>query len=155
MENINNFRRISDIFLSLSEICFVCNKCEKFNGRLFPIALIKDIVFRSYIIEIGLKAILAYENKKGTCHKLDKLFNLYSLETQKALAVKSNYSLDELKSKLHDNAMIFVEWRYFYEIIETGKTLNSDDEFLNQLLDVLILYISELRLKLGLDKEYH
>ena len=81
MGNYKAFKIISDAFYGYYSLLQECRKCDKFCSNKLHYYIIKDVISVSFIIEIGFKALLAYEGKKADCtHNLIDLFELLSTE---------------------------------------------------------------------------
>ena len=142
--NQNLMKQIS--FTGISESYFIYwNWYLKFNefGRncAAPSFYILNSIFSSFLIEIGMKALIAFENKqvKGS-HKLDCLFNQLSPEMQNNIAQLMECEMTVLKKKLEENAEHFEQWRYYYEL----GTNTFDITFMDKLLRVMIALLEVL-----------
>ena len=125
-----NFNQISEAYAVYLHWFQKFNKYE-FNSKEMPSYYILNNIFSSFLAEIGLKALIAYENKVIKAdHSLDSLFNLLSSEYQNNIAELMEYEFTELEKKLKENAEHFEKWRYYYEL---GAS-SFDIQFMNKLL---------------------
>lgn len=131
-------------FLDLYNAFLVYRKIfERFDKGAYNDAsdIIGEILIKSLICEIGIKALIKNEGKNPAKeHKLDKLFNKLSSSQQHEIANKSNYTFDEFKTQLSINNDHFVGWRYFYE----GNCERFHPFFINKLIDVLDTELSNI-----------
>lgn len=109
---------------------------ERFDKGTYNDAsdIIGEVLIKSLICEIGMKALLMNEGKNIIReHKLDKLFNKLSDEVRQEMAKRSHYALDEFKVQLSINSDHFVGWRYFYE----GSCEKFHPYFIDKLIKAL------------------
>lgn len=112
------------------------------NSKEMPSYFILNSIFSSFLIEIGIKALIAFENKqvKGS-HKLDQLFNQLSLEMQNNIAQLMECEQTILKENLKENSEHFEQWRYYYEL--GANTFNIP--FMDKLLQVTTTLLEVLK----------
>jgi len=145
MGNYKAFKIISDAFYGYYSLLQECRKCDKFCSNKLHYYIIKDVISVSFIIEIGFKALLAYEGKKADCtHNLIDLFELLSTEKQELLVNTISCSMAEFKNTLAENSNNFIKWRYYFEILESDKRLTSSDGFMDKLLSGIAIVICDL-----------
>lgn len=84
-------------------------------------------------IEIGLKAIILSEGGSSSGHKLDKLFEKISDDTQNMIIQEVGLDQTQFAKSLSLASDTFVEWRYIYE---QGYT-QVDVQFLNNLANAI------------------
>lgn len=144
---MDKFIKISDSFLIFWKIYIKFYYCNGITGKDIASYFIVDIIFSSFLAEIGLKSLIAYEKQimyQG--HYLNKLFLELQPITQKTIADSMGYKLDELLIKLEENNNHFIHWRYYYEL----KEKEVDIKFMENLLNSIYAYIVGLRIKLNL-----
>lgn len=131
-------------FLDLYNAFFVYRKIfERFDRRTYNDVsdIIGEVLIKSLICEIGMKALLINEGKNVIReHKLDKLFNKLSDEQQHKIANKSNLAFDEFKIQLSINNDHFVGWRYFYE----GNCSFYHPFFIDGLIKILSIELNNI-----------
>ena len=140
----NKFIKISDAFLIYWRMYIKFYYWNGITNKDIASYFIVDIIFSSFLAEIGLKAILAYErNKIYHGHYLNELFLLLHPQTQETFASEMGYKLDELLTKLKANNNHFISWRYYFEL----KCEEIDMKFMENLLNSVSAYIIGLRMK--------
>jgi len=92
----------------------------------FEMPLQAAVVCLAFGVELGLKSLLASEQKKATGHKLLALFNKLSTELQEVIAANLSLSLHDTRQKVGAISSVFEDWRYVYE----KEELTLDLEFL-------------------------
>lgn len=116
---------------------------KRFENSLYtfdPSYYVGYIFIVSFLCEIGLKALLVYDNQKAIGHNLYELFIGLNEDMQNALAILNDCSLIEFKEKLKKNSDHFVEWRYFYE----GKSKEFDVKFIDRFIKVMEIFLDDL-----------
>lgn len=109
---------------------------ERFDNGTYNDAsdIIGEVLIKSLICEIGMKALLMNEGKNIIReHKLDNLFIKLSDETKLEMVKRSHYALDEFQVLLSINSDHFVGWRYFYE----GHCEKFHPNFIDRLIKAL------------------
>lgn len=76
---------------------------------------IGNVILISITCEIGLKALLVFENKHSHGHYLNELFNELSSQMRKSIIQCTSYELDYFNKALSENKDHFIKWRYYYE----------------------------------------
>jgi len=126
----------------------------KFKGDKFVIRIMPYIVNKSFACEVYLKLILIIFNVDISDLKAKEKHNLYNLymkmpEDFKRILFRRYFKASDfevceefLEEEIKKISNAFVGWRYIYETIETGSTINSG--FLSWFCDTLDLYSKTL-----------
>lgn len=152
MNNNSNkiFIKISDSFLNYWKFYLKFYYWNGYTEKDIASYYIINTIFTSYLAEIGLKALLAYES--GTiCHGhcIDELFIKLHPQTQEVIAHDMGYKIHELLKKLKENRNHFSHWRYYYEL----KCNQVDIKLMESLLNTIYVSIIYLRKKEPLKKD--
>lgn len=87
------------------------------------------VILNAIACEIGLKALLAYENNFSHGHDLYDLFGKLSSQTQKKIIQYTLYDVEHFKKALLECKNNFIKWRYYYEM----SNLHVDYKFIIEL----------------------
>lgn len=87
------------------------------------------VILNAIACEIGLKALLAYENNFSHGHDLYDLFDKLSSQTQKKIIQYTSYDVEHFKKALLECKNNFIQWRYYYEM----SNLHVDYKFIIEL----------------------
>lgn len=140
----NMFISISDTFLNFWKMYIKFYYWNGFAGKDIASYFIVDVIFSSFLAEIGLKSLIAFEKQEmHHGHYLDKLFLELKSQTQEVIAADMGYKLDELLVKLKENNQHFIYWRYYHDL----KAKAVDLKFMECLLNSISAYIVGLRVK--------
>lgn len=141
---------ISDAFLNFWKIYIKFYYCKELEEKNIASYFIADIIFSSFLAEIALKAIIAYErNEICRGHYLDLLFMNLHPQTRNLIASDMGYTVDELLIKLKANNNHFIYWRYHFEL----QCNEVDLKFIENLLNSISAYVIGLRMKLNVEHE--
>lgn len=111
-------------------------------------AMIPAIALKAFSCELALKALIAKSGKVvDREHRLNELYKKIDDSDKSAISQAviqnmkdrdENYSDAEFQRDLSEAAMVFVDWRYFYE-----KSLSVNLLFIDVLFKELIQYIEQ------------
>lgn len=99
------------------------------EGTPVPSFYIGGVILNSIACEIGLKALLAYENNFSHGHDIYELFYKLSPQTQMIIKQCISYEEDNFNEALLDSKNNFIKWRYYYE----NAHLTTNYEFIVRL----------------------
>lgn len=122
-----NHRLILEISKSFREAHDRCVTYPCRDGTLAKPQYIPAVVCIAFSIEIGLKAILAFESNGQGGHNLQKLFVAVSKPRRMAIAKNTGYDDPTFEAALAGVANAFVDWRYVYE---SNDGLKVSEQFL-------------------------
>ena len=94
------------------------------EGTSIPSFYIGCVILSSIACEVGLKALLAYENKPSHGHDLYDLFYKLSPQIQTVIIQDTNYNVERFNKALLESKNNFIKWRYYYE--NTNLFVNYD-----------------------------
>jgi hypothetical protein len=128
--NITQAHNLTRSFLLASRRCMESRPLHHGQEEMLAIP---GIVCLAISIEIGLKAIILSEGGSSSGHKLDKLFEKISDDTQNMIIQEVGLDQTQFAKSLSLASDTFVEWRYIYE---QGYT-QVDVQFLNNLANAI------------------
>ncbi|EKJ91793.1 hypothetical protein QR305_02051 [Bacteroides finegoldii] len=108
-----SFERIRDAFYVYCDIIERYGKGKE--GSPIGSFYIGCVILGSLACEIGLKALLALEDKPLHGHCLNNLFNNLNPQMQESIIQYTSYELESFNNALLENKDHFVKWRYYYE----------------------------------------
>lgn len=122
-----SFKNVQDAFYVYCDI--VERHGRGATGSSIASFYIGCVILQSFACEIGLKALLASENKVAHGHYLDDLFNELSTQKQNIIRQCTEYDRVSFNESLSANKDHFTKWRYYYE----GNSLSVDYQFTSKL----------------------
>ena len=126
-----NFEKIREAFYVYCDIIIRHGKgTERTPLSSFYIGC---VILNSIACEIGLKALLAYENNFSHGHDLYELFHKLSPQTQMIIKQCISYEEDSFNEALLDSKNNFIKWRYYYE----SAHLPANYEFIFRLFSAI------------------
>lgn len=99
------------------------------------------IILNAIACEVGLKALLTYENKPSHGHNLYDLFCELSPQTKKNIIQYTSYEVEHFNKTLLENKNNFIQWRYFYE----SPNLHVDYNFILKLFYAIKANLDEIK----------
>lgn len=126
-DEIIPFERIKDAFNVHCDI--IKRHGKNAEGTSIASFYIGCIILSSFACEIGLKALLSFENKLVHGHYLNDLFNELSPQIQENIIQCTDYNPDYFNKALLINKDHFIKWRYYYE----NDGLYADYDFMLKL----------------------
>lgn len=136
-----DFKHISDAYFMYWNMYLKYRKYE-FSNNEVSVFFILNSVFSSFLVEIGFKTLIAYENKQiKECHNLACLFNQLNIETQNFIIKQMDIEIIKFKEELKKNADHFQCWRYYYEL----KINSYDFVFFDKLLAIITSWLEVLK----------
>lgn len=108
-----------------------------------PIAsfYIGNVILSSLACEIGLKALLVFENKHSHGHYLNELFNELSSQMRESIIQCTSYELESFNKALSDNKDHFIKWRYYYE----SRQLVANYDFILKLFYSIKAHLDKIK----------
>jgi hypothetical protein len=116
------FENIREAFYAYCDIIIRHGKGKE--GSPLSSFYIGCVILNSIACEIGLKALLAYENNFSHGHDLYELFYKLSPQTQTTIKQYISYEEDSFDEALLESKNNFIKWRYYYE--STHLTVNYE-----------------------------
>jgi len=134
-----SFKNVRDAFYVYCDI--IDRHGREATGSSIASFYIGCVILQSFACEIGLKALLASENKVAHGHYLDDLFNELSAQKQDILRQCTEYDRISFNESLSANKDHFTKWRYYYE----GNSLYVDYPFTSKLFYAIKTYLDVIK----------
>lgn len=135
---IISFKNIRDAFY------VYCDMIERHGkgreGTSIASFYIGCVILISIACEIGLKALLVFENKHSHGHYLNELFNELSSQMRESIMQCTSYESDSFNKALLENKDHFIKWRYYYE----SHQLAANYDFIFKLFCSIKVHLDEI-----------
>lgn len=102
---------------------------------------IGNVILSSLACEIGLKALLVFENKHSHGHYLNELFNELSSQMRESIIQCTSYELESFNKALSENKDHFIKWRYYYE----SRQLVANYDFILKLFYSIKAHLDKIK----------